>query len=71
MRAIRGFLEEERVMRTKICAGLPAAMLAAVALSWPQAARADSPQKANSQSLQRWREARFGMFIHWGPVSLT
>ena len=58
-------------MRTKICAGLPAAMLAAVALSWPQAARADSPQKANSQSLQRWREARFGMFIHWGPVSLT
>lgn len=25
---------------------------------------------ANAQRLQFWREARFGMFIHWGPVSL-
>lgn len=24
----------------------------------------------NAQRLQEWREARFGMFIHWGPVSL-
>jgi alpha-L-fucosidase len=24
----------------------------------------------NAQRLQRWRDARFGMFIHWGPVSL-
>lgn len=22
-------------------------------------------------ALQRWRDMRFGMFIHWGPVSLT
>ena len=22
-------------------------------------------------NMQWWREARFGMFIHWGPVSLT
>ncbi|MCB0105187.1 MAG: alpha-L-fucosidase, partial [Caldilineaceae bacterium] len=21
--------------------------------------------------LQWWREARFGLFIHWGPVSLV
>ena len=34
------------------------------------AAKAESPQKANPESLQRWREARLGMFIHWGPVSL-
>jgi alpha-L-fucosidase len=23
------------------------------------------------EALQNWRDARFGMFIHWGPVSLT
>jgi alpha-L-fucosidase len=34
------------------------------------AANAESPQKAKAESLQRWREARLGMFIHWGPVSL-
>jgi alpha-L-fucosidase len=27
-------------------------------------------QPANSARLQWWREARFGMFIHWGPVSI-
>ena len=25
---------------------------------------------ANSERLQWWRDARFGMFVHWGPVSL-
>ena len=24
----------------------------------------------NQKSLQKWRELRYGMFIHWGPVSL-
>ena len=24
----------------------------------------------NQQSLQEWRDKRFGMFIHWGPVAL-
>ena len=33
-------------------------------------AKAELPQKARPESLQRWREARLGMFIHWGPVSL-
>jgi alpha-L-fucosidase len=28
-------------------------------------------QKAKPASLQSWRDARFGMFIHWGPVSIT
>jgi len=36
-----------------------------------QASNAESPPKANAQSFQQWRAARFGMFIHWGPVSLT
>ncbi len=34
-------------------------------------ANAETPQKASPESLQAWRDARFGMFIHWGPVSLT
>jgi alpha-L-fucosidase len=32
--------------------------------------RAETPLKADPQTLENWREARFGMFIHWGPVSL-
>ena len=27
-------------------------------------------QNNNSQALAKWSDARFGMFIHWGPVSL-
>jgi len=27
--------------------------------------------EAYQARMQWWREARFGMFIHWGPVSLT
>jgi alpha-L-fucosidase len=45
--------------------------LTTLVLRWASAAPSDSPPKANVQSLQHWREARFGMFIHWGPVSLT
>ncbi len=26
--------------------------------------------QAGEQDLQRWREMKFGLFIHWGPVSL-
>ncbi|NQT04277.1 MAG: alpha-L-fucosidase [Planctomycetes bacterium] len=26
--------------------------------------------KADRQDVQRWREMKFGLFIHWGPVSL-
>ncbi|MHC4905542.1 MAG: alpha-L-fucosidase [Planctomycetota bacterium] len=27
--------------------------------------------KADPDALERWQDMRFGMFIHWGPVSLT
>ena len=27
--------------------------------------------KPDPAALERWRDMRFGMFIHWGPVSLT
>lgn len=33
------------------------------------ALRAETPQQ-KSERIRWWREARFGMFIHWGPVSL-
>lgn len=29
------------------------------------------PPKAYAEHLRWWADARFGMFIHWGPVSLT
>ncbi|MCX5649178.1 MAG: hypothetical protein NTX40_08805 [Planctomycetota bacterium] len=31
---------------------------------------ATPPAGAPPESLQKWRDMRFGMFIHWGPVSL-
>jgi len=31
----------------------------------------DGTRPHSSARLKWWREARFGMFIHWGPVSLT
>ena len=35
----------------------------------PQPARTDTP-RPYPERLRWWAEARFGMFIHWGPVSL-
>jgi alpha-L-fucosidase len=31
---------------------------------------AAKPSPPNADSIRRWRDMRFGMFIHWGPVSL-
>ena len=31
----------------------------------------ESWRNPDPAALQRWRDMRFGMFIHWGPVSLT
>lgn len=49
---------------------LAAVGLAAV-LGLPAAGQAASGVPApNAAKLQWWRDARFGMFIHWGPVSI-
>lgn len=32
---------------------------------------AETPYRTKPESLQRWRDWRLGMFIHWGPVSFT
>ena len=38
----------------------------------PKAAQTPMPWKpVDPQALDRWKDMRFGMFIHWGPVSLT
>jgi alpha-L-fucosidase len=51
------------------------ALLAALAMALPAAlaaAEEDQPWlKPDPAALKRWQEMRFGMFIHWGPVSLT
>jgi alpha-L-fucosidase len=48
-------------------------LLAGVALaSAACAAEEEKPWlKPDPAALQRWEAMRFGMFIHWGPVSLT
>ncbi len=35
-----------------------------------QSAGGNEEPPANAERLAWWRDARFGMFIHWGPVSL-
>lgn len=44
-------------------------LLLAVTLAWTAFTPAASA--AQDHRMDWWREARFGMFIHWGPVSLT
>ena len=31
----------------------------------------DEARRAHAEQLEQWRAWRFGMFIHWGPSSLT
>ena len=31
---------------------------------------AGGKETAHQQALKKWQEMRFGLFIHWGPVSL-
>lgn len=37
---------------------------------WGQDAATETYVKPDPQALARWQAMRFGMFIHWGPVSL-
>ncbi|HEY2828022.1 MAG TPA: alpha-L-fucosidase, partial [Pirellulales bacterium] len=54
---------------------LLASALALIATTRIHSAQADEPavhetDQQRDARLAWWREARFGMFIHWGPVSL-
>ena len=48
---------------------LAASLLAALPLIAEAAADSATPL-TNAERLQWWQDARFGMFIHWGPISL-
>jgi alpha-L-fucosidase len=55
-------------MKTPFLLGL---LLATAALSAAETPSANTPAPApDTERLAWWREARFGLFIHWGPVSL-
>jgi alpha-L-fucosidase len=63
MRCTRPSLGAPVVSLFLACTLAPFARAAApVPRDWPP------PQP---QAVQRWKDLRFGMFIHWGPVSLT
>jgi len=38
--------------------------------SFSQPGNSKSGVKGNEKKMEMWKDARFGMFIHWGPVSL-
>ena len=56
-------------MRTPDSVGLVLAALAALALAQGAEAPRD-PLKARPEDMQWWLDARFGVFVCWGPVSL-
>ena len=44
----------------------------ATAADWPHPGSKAGESRADfEERMEWWRDARFGMFIHWGPVSLT
>jgi alpha-L-fucosidase len=49
---------------------LPLMLLFGVFACAPAHAGQTTPADGDADRLAWWREARFGMFIHWGPVSL-
>jgi alpha-L-fucosidase len=55
-------------LTTTLLASVPATGLAQTTSTGPRAS-ADAEEQPDTR-LAWWREARFGMFIHWGPVSL-
>jgi len=60
--------------RIGVVLGVAATAAAILFAAGGKAAQAEdgarSRPPANQESLRRWQEMRFGLFIHWGPVSL-
>ncbi len=63
-------MTRNHVLRLVLTAGMP--LLAA---GWAQAAPSPAAPrdwlKATPEAMRWWQDARFGMFVCWGPVSLT
>ena len=57
--------------RTLLCV----AVIAVTAMAQADDRAADTQDEPwltpDPAAMQRWQDMRFGMFIHWGPVSLT
>ena len=49
---------------------LLAALLSTATLGARESASLNAPPSAPPAAVNKWQDARFGMFIHWGPVSL-
>jgi alpha-L-fucosidase len=67
-------LKNELIKRTlMVWLGLVVCLLTACSdeqVNAKSSTRSPSFLKANKQDMQQWREMKFGLFIHWGPVSL-
>ncbi len=46
------------------------AMLMCCAVTFNSYAQTSTPYTANAKKIQEWKDSRFGMFIHWGPIAL-
>ncbi|MCK4293546.1 MAG: alpha-L-fucosidase [Planctomycetes bacterium] len=56
-----------------VCLGLVVCSIAACSLNQAVAAESKKPKdylRAAPENVKKWREMKFGLFIHWGPVSL-
>ncbi len=65
-----------QVRAALISAHVVHSLTAAVLLLSSAVAAAGEPKagpwlKPDPAAVKRWQDMRFGMFIHWGPVSLT
>lgn len=64
----------QRVKRSGVlCPALVVCFLTACSVTSPTADILKKPKDylhAGEQDMQRWREMKFGLFVHWGPVSL-
>ena len=58
-----------RTSRTVLCVLLTGFGLVAASGAWA-AEEASTRLQATPEEMQWWRDAKFGLFIHWGPVSL-
>ncbi|UCC97663.1 MAG: alpha-L-fucosidase [Phycisphaerales bacterium] len=54
---------------TAVCVGLAMCSFAA-SIAAGAAGKSRDYLNADQQDIQAWREMKFGLFIHWGPVSL-
>jgi len=56
--------------RVGVLAGVLVAGVCGTAMSQPAVGRADETPEQRDARMKWWREARFGMFVHWGVYSV-